>query len=210
MLVKSELLEAQVEVVPSLPAVMPKGRIVYDDTDDSVYFSDGVNWSEIAYVPVGTIFAFYDFNGALTFNTNRFAYCNGQIKNVGIIGPQTLPDLSNRYLVGFGTEGGADVGAAAWATAAVGNANHQIDLSHNHQTGYNLNGTNHWWSYQSDGITAQDSSITVTGNYLGAGVGGIAPNNYIGTQNTYSKLTGSATQSIQPRSIRVRWLMRIK
>jgi hypothetical protein len=82
--------------------------------------------------PIGTIIPFYDFNGALTFNTTYWAYCNGQTKTVTGVGSTALPDLSNRYLVGFGTEGGADNGSAAWATAAIGNASHESNLQHSH------------------------------------------------------------------------------
>lgn len=82
--------------------------------------------------PIGSIIPFYDFNAGLTFNATYWAYCNGQSIAVGSLGAQTLPDLSNRYLVGFGTEGGGDNGSAAWATAAVGNASHQVNLQHSH------------------------------------------------------------------------------
>lgn len=53
--------------------------------------------------PIGTIEAFYDFGGLLTFNTTYFAYCDGSVlvdANSPFNG-QTLPDLSNRYMVGF-------------------------------------------------------------------------------------------------------------
>lgn len=82
-------------------------------------------------VPIGGIIPFYDFNGALTKPTN-FSFCDGSSVTVTGIGVQTLPDLSNRYLVGFGTEGGGDIDTAAWATSAVGNASHQVNLQHSH------------------------------------------------------------------------------
>ena len=83
--------------------------------------------------PIGSIIAFYDFNGAATFDNTKWSYCNGSVQTLGGgIGSQTLPDLSNRYLVGFGTEAGGDIGSATWATAAVGLANHQANLQHSH------------------------------------------------------------------------------
>ena len=82
--------------------------------------------------PIGSIIPFYDFNAALTFNSSYWAYCDGSAATISGIGSQTLPDLSNRYLVGFGTEGGGDIDTAAWATVAVGNASHQVDISHTH------------------------------------------------------------------------------
>lgn len=82
-------------------------------------------------VPLGSIIPFYDFDGALTFDTTYWAYCNGQTKTIGG-GSRTLPDLSGRYLVGFGTDGGADLGTASWDTTPVGNAGHTVSLQHSH------------------------------------------------------------------------------
>jgi hypothetical protein len=87
-----------------------------------------------ALVPVGSIIPFYDLGAVCTFTAANWEYCDGSVVTSAtspIVG-QTKPDLSNRYLVGFGTEGGTDIDTAAWATAAVGNANHQIDLAHTH------------------------------------------------------------------------------
>lgn len=101
---------------------------------------DGVDIGEFnaatlgAMPPVGTIIPFYDFGGALKYDSKYWALCNGStgVKIAGIADPQTLPDLSNRYLVGFGTEGGGDIGTAPFDTPAVGNASHQINLQHSH------------------------------------------------------------------------------
>jgi len=81
-----------------------------------------------ALVPIGSIIPFYDFNGALTFNSSYWCYVDGTTQTIGGVS-RVLPDLSNRYLVGFGTEAGGDIGTAAWATAAVGNANHTNTIS---------------------------------------------------------------------------------
>ena len=88
--------------------------------------------ADAAIPPIGSIIPFYDFNGALAFNTDNWAYCNGQTKTVEGIGPQALPDLSNRYLVGFGTEGASDIGSAIWNVDPVGIAGHAISLVHSH------------------------------------------------------------------------------
>lgn len=85
-------------------------------------------------VPIGTIIPFYDFNGLLTFDDSIWAYCNGQTKTFPVIGAQTLPDLSNRYLVGFGTENGGNIGSAEWSTTVQGIASHQINIQHSHTT----------------------------------------------------------------------------
>lgn len=87
-------------------------------------------------VPIGTILPFYDYNYTLTFDNTKYAYCDGSIVNFTGIGPQTTPDLSGRYLIGFGTPGGNDMntcpGPGCWATAAVGNAASTINILHSH------------------------------------------------------------------------------
>lgn len=86
-------------------------------------------------VPLGTILAFYPYSGAgvLTFSTDMFKYADGSSHDWGgSLGTQALPDLSNRILVGFGTEGGGDIDTASWDATPIGNANHQINLAHTH------------------------------------------------------------------------------
>lgn len=83
-------------------------------------------------VPIGTILPFYDYNYTLTFDNTKYAYCDGSIVNFTGIGPQTTPDLSGRYLIGFGTVGGGDIGTDPWATPAVGNAGWTINIQHSH------------------------------------------------------------------------------
>jgi hypothetical protein len=87
-----------------------------------------------ASVPVGSIIPFYDFNAAVTFDTDYWRYCDGSVLAYAAspLDGLTLPDLSNRYLVGFGTEGGGDIDTAAWNAAPIGNASHQVDLQHSH------------------------------------------------------------------------------
>lgn len=93
--------------------------------------------------PIGSIIPFYDFNALVTFDTGYWKYCDGTaiVNASSPLNGQTSPDLSNRYLVGFGTEAGGNIGdlttgcpgaANCWATAAVGNASHQVNLQHSH------------------------------------------------------------------------------
>jgi len=213
--------------------------------------------------PIGTIQPFYDFGGLLTFNAASWAYCNGQAIAVGSIGVQTLPDLSNRYLVGFGTEGGGDIGTAPFLTAAVGNASHQTNLQHSHTVNahthdlanHTHNGGAHthaagtlyariivnpqvgtfpgsdnsfmqkvdvaaWDStnpYQSDGGslgspgTGFTEATAVGGDTASGGSGATSgpSTNTSGSASPGTDMQLSTTQSIQPRSIRVRFLMRI-
>lgn len=182
---------------------------------------------ENSLVPIGSIIPFYDFNGDLTFNSTYWVYCDGSSATIGG-SSRTTPDLSNRYLVGFGTEGGGDIDTASWATAVVGEADHEIDISHTHTgpahqheslDGYDVGGgvfalagpggqqslgnttrsnflrgvaTMTWYSSTSVGVTGLQTLLTSSS----------------GTGATSSSL--SATQSIQPRSIRVRYIMRAK
>ena len=87
--------------------------------------------------PVGSIIPWYPFstNLAAFLNTTHWAYCNGQSKTINGVS-ETLPDLSGRYLVGFGgaTDGDGALASATWATAAVGSALHEVNISHTHYT----------------------------------------------------------------------------
>ncbi len=126
---------------------------------------------EKALIPIGTIVPIYDFSGALTFDSDYYAYCNGQSKSIGGVS-RTLPDLSNRYIVGFGTEGGADIDSAAWATTVVGNASHQINIEHNHSI-----------DIESFTSGSESSHTHGDGSY------------YIDPVNTYTSYEGSHTHS---------------
>ena len=69
------------------------------------------NWDDVpdatlaAAVPIGTIIAHYDFNALATFDPDYWAFCDGSVlvDSSSILDGQTLPDLSGRYLVGFGS-----------------------------------------------------------------------------------------------------------
>jgi hypothetical protein len=209
-----------------------------DDLDTST--TDLIN----ALVPVGTIIPFYDFNAAITFDTAHWKYCNGATvaDADSPINGQVLPDLSGRYIVGFGTDGGADIGSAAWNATFTGNAAHQINIQHNHT----VNSHNHTIAHtHNEGnlaaligaetggtgrITLQRSSVTFTGtdrwatggigmdtsntasdysiNVLGTTGGSSAANSGSAAPGTNNQL--STTQSIQPSSIRVRYIIRFK
>jgi hypothetical protein len=207
--------------------------------------------SAAAMPPVGTVFAFDDFNGALTFDTEYYAYCNGQTKVVAGIGSQVIRDMSGRYLVGFGTDGGQDLDDS-FALAfrdPVGNAGHAINIQHYHAgpshvhagpshvhavgkvvvsgsvvyhvfykgtfdsapyTGLGMANTNN----VQYGTTGQRSVYRLTsgsiydGDFLYSSYSGTGDTGAGGTGNTSPTL--STAQSIQPRSQRVRYIMRIK
>lgn len=85
-----------------------------------------------AVVPTGAILPFYDF-GTLTLPSG-YVWCDGGvISAVGSpINGLTTPDLSGAYICGFGTLGLGDISTAAFTATPIGNANHQINLSHTH------------------------------------------------------------------------------
>ena len=58
---------------------------------------------------------------------------------------RATPDLSDRYMVGFGTDGGGDNQSAAWSATPVGNAAHQVNIAHTHTV------ASHTHSISSDG-----------------------------------------------------------
>jgi hypothetical protein len=247
----------------NLSGVNRVGQDWLPQTADTYSLGNGTyGWSECylgtlktevtkALPPVGSIIPFYDFgtggpgSSPLTFDAAYWAYCDGSNVALNGAGSYATPDLSNRYLVGFGTEGGGDMDSAAWATAAVGNASHQVDLQHSHTGPAHIHGPGTLlfavakYDYTSGsldsrlqmydsggalqdilampdstgsggtndgarrwGITAGTSDVIF---YTAGGSGSTASSGTAGTGNSLS-----TTQSIQPRSIRVRYLMRIK
>lgn len=173
-------------------------------------------------VPIGSIIPFYDFNGALTFDTDYWAYCNGQTKTIGG-SSRTLPDLSNRYLVGFGTEGGANIGSAAWSTTVVGNASHQVTLTadqsglvgHNHTASAGNQSANHthsipsWFNDGGGGSATRAYTPAGASSSSFASGSNSANHSHTITVNTRAAADAVSAHSIQPRSISVRYIMRI-
>lgn len=323
-------------------------------TNGAQWYSDPGSNKLGALPPIGSIIPFYDFNGALTFDTDFYHYADGT-KGVTVGGvSRDLPDLSGRFLVGFGTVGvpsiqtlqtnhtptggtftitfggqttaainyndndatatakfcalstvgtdnaslaynsdgnhnwiitftgimdsgpraavtcassltygggavtltpvntqtgtGGDIGSASFATAAVGAAQHQVDISHTH-TGpsHTHTGPSHthiWaWSFSGTGATTRfgvkEASLLNDTTSLGTGTmreiraagGGLvdwdsdfgaaatatfrAETEAAGSGNTGASGTGSTstggstTLNIQPRSVRVRFLVRV-
>lgn len=146
--------------------------------------------------PVGTIIPFYDFNGALTFNSVFWDYCDGRSVTIAGIGLQTLPDLSNRYLVGFGTEGGGNMDTASWATAAVGNVSHEINISHSHTVNSHSHTVNSH-SHTIPGISSSGSSSSGTTGSGGSGLTGTISTNtsFSALPENYAVYTNGGVQS---------------
>ena len=55
----------------------------------------------------------------------------------------TIPDLSNRYLIGAGAEGSTLIGSAAVDATPSGNASHQIDIAHSHTSSAHTHSMTH-------------------------------------------------------------------
>lgn len=211
--------------------------------------------------PVGSIIPIYDFGGALSFDSSKWAYCDGKTVTISGIGSATLPDLSGRYIVGFGTDGGADMGSAAWSIDVQGNANNAINIAHAHTLNSHTHSISGNYAHThgitlSSGTHAHDMSGTFvismhvgifcnsagsptgdpgiyvkSSNSTGSTVsvhnhsitfepyggdhghsGSVASSGATtatGTPSVSSDSSLSSGQSIQPRSIKVRYIMRI-
>lgn len=141
-------------------------------------------------VPIGTILPWDDFNGLLSFDTYRFQYCDGTAcTNVDspLFG-MTIRDLSGRALVGFGTDGGGDIGAPG-VLAIVGNPGNLVDLTHDHSV---------------PGLSVPSLSVpslsiptlTVDGlSYSGTTSGGTTGTGTTGTGTTGTGTTGGESNS---------------
>lgn len=125
-----------------------------------------------ATTPIGTIVAFYDFNGVATFDLTIWNYCDGAVINSpgSPIDGQTLPDLSGRYICGFGTDGGGDIGTAPFSATPVGNANSETDLTHTHTVdNHSHTVNNHSHTIGLDGVHAHGALTGVISNDDGFG-----------------------------------------
>lgn len=224
-------------------------RHMIKEITGKTYWYQSPSASMDALCPVGAILPFYDYNGTVTFNTSMFAYCDGStVADAGSpINGQVLPDLSGRYLVGFGTDGGTDIDTATWNVTAVGNAGHTINVAHTHTDAghtHSLPSHSHsagtlqfkvaeWTTTTVNFYDSAGSSVTVLQESAsgsgGSGTGvavsaGSSATGYTkdgsgstastgGTSGSGTASLGSSlssTQSIQPRSIRVRYIIRYK
>lgn len=203
-------------------------------------------------VPIGSIIPHYDFNGLVAIDTTYFEYCRGQVVADALspLDGETLPDGSGRYLVGFGTDGGANLHNAAWAATAVGQAGHTINLQHSHTvSSHNHTGPSHSHgpgtlqfrtasvsgstlsmydingnpdailtrsiidAAQGPDITDPLTSNSPSGDMYTDDTGATGTTASGGTGNTGNASPGtdnqlSTVQTIQPRSIRVRYIIR--
>ena len=156
-------------------------------------------------VPVGACFAFFDYNGKCTINSAIFKYMNGDtvVDASSPINGEILTDMSNRYLVGFGTEGGKDIGTASWSVTPVGNKSHTN--SHYHAKGTfagsysgttTTTGSTHSHAVSDAGhahsFRYQAPYVGGSGSYYHSGDNGY----YSGYNNTASRSVVSATTGI--------------
>lgn len=86
-------------------------------------------------IPIGSWVIYNDYGGLVDPpNPDYYWPLNGSTINDpdSPLDGVTVEDMSNRTIVGFGTEGGGDIIAAAYDSSPVGNANHQVNLQHSH------------------------------------------------------------------------------
>lgn len=216
-----------------------------------------------AVIPIGGVIGFADY-GLVTFDTAVFAYLDGgtYADPDSPFDGQQREDASGRYLVGFGTDGGGNIGAGAFSILPVGAIGHEINIQHSHAVNahshtvnahsHTVNAHNHSIGIHSHVVSITSAAIGLNPGLgsrfqldeppgddiivdLGATTKGNHTHDVIGdTDNTNLGNTGnsspgtnasspgtsdaspgtnnqlSTTQSIQPRSVKMRWIQRYK
>ncbi|HCU24360.1 MAG TPA: hypothetical protein DF383_05020 [Deltaproteobacteria bacterium] len=148
-------------------------------------------------VPVGAILAYDDY-GIVGFPplSSSWAFLDGRtITDPGSpFNGTTLKDTSGRYLVGYGTDGGADIDTAPFSALTVGNAGHQIDLQHSHT----IPGHSHTVNSHTHSLPSHSHSISSDGNHNHGGrTNRMSPTagDEAGSPNTYRILDNSGWKS---------------
>lgn len=204
--------------------------------------------------PIGAVIPWQDWGAvALTFDTNYWRYCDGSVLSypASPLNGQTLEDMSGRYLVGFGTDGGGDIDTAPWAATPVGNAGNTINIQHVHTMPHVHAGPSHFhdpgtlrfkvatftdassaWTYYTQGgsvtrlgydpsddgsgdfvfsvqSTGSDRILYTDDNDPLGNTGNSGTGNTGAASSSTTNNSLSITQSIQPRSMRVRYLIRV-
>lgn len=173
---------------------------------------------------LGEIKAFHSFNATIAI-PRGWMQCNGDIINstnydaihgtgaftsdgisAMLLNGKYTPNLTNRYLVGAATttaSGGSAIGT-------TGNSSHQINLNHSHSHSHV------WHKYNSDSSNSTDgqNNLTVETGSSGYGIllGDKGSGQYLGGNpqtDTNSAANLSSTQSIQPESIEVIYIIRV-
>jgi hypothetical protein len=160
--------------------------------------------------PIGSIIPWDDFNGAVTFFSDYYAHMNGDVLSDAHspLDGETLTDCSGRYLVGFGTDGGADIDTAAWDDTPLGNAGNEIDISHRHIMMNYPGIANQLHFYDQNDVSLFYLAFQTNGVQAGVTMDFAHITETGGAANVYTKSGGSATTDIQPISIPVRFLVR--
>lgn len=190
--------------------------------------------------PIGTIKPIFDYNDNVlqTIDHNIWVLCDGSVintpaltagDNTGLLNGQNTPDLSAGYLVGAGTPGGGDIGSDNVSTSPTGNTGNTVNLQHSHT----VNNHTHTLPNHSHGQSATLGIPGGGGRFQINGSGyhmslstqsGYEGNhqhflNSTGGVNSYPQTGGStpgtnnqlsSTQNIQPRSIKVRYYIKVR
>lgn len=102
--------------------------------------------------PPGHTFDWDDFGILPTPDPLYFQICNGAPIVFGVLNGQNTKDFSGRYAVGYGTDGGGNIGTDPYNATPVGNAGNTINIQHAHNT-----------NSQNNTTTGDSNSPTTTG-----------------------------------------------
>lgn len=199
-------------------------------------FGEGVTSSDLngnfammnALTPIGSVLYFDDLNGVNTINSNYWVAIKGQTisDEDSVYNGVTLPDLSGRYIVGYGNDAGGNIDSATWSYSPVGNAGHTVNISHTHDNHVHkvayvesLNRNTRLYTGTYGGTTYRDIDKTnygITGGSVAIFPTAFSDNgislgdHFVSSAPNASDYSGSTSQTIQPRSIRFRAYLRFK
>lgn len=184
-------------------------------------------FTEDVVLPIGAVIGFMDFGGVLTYNTARLCPIDGRTISDGAspINTVQIPDASNRMLLGYGTEAGGDIGSASFSITPVGIAGHVININHSHSYSVAWRTSGGTFGLSASGLYSRPvfSCLIVSpqnGPEYTLVTGATLDNTTSGPTNScvtpgieFVNATDdslSSAQSILPRSVKVRWLLRYK
>lgn len=178
--------------------------------------------TENALPPVGSVLPFFDFNGLVTYNSDVWKPINGAtISDVqSPLNTVTLPNLTGRALIGYGTDGGSDMMSATWSASPVGNAGHLIDISHSHDLGSNAYAKFHFNSSylaalslsgpSGSGFTANLKNTHSDAYDFAVSSQAVSDGSALLALGGRTNTGATSSIDIRMRSIRCRWLVRYK
>ena len=189
---------------------------------------------ESRYMPIGSITMFHTFNGAVSI-PRGWMQCNGDVVNAtnydaihssgdfvtdgvgsAALNAKNLPSMISKYPVGVAstTQDGSV------AITSVGNSSNQIDIEHSHTVNahnhqwYDFNGAGDHNSYDGAGsLLSINTSLGTTSNAgieaSTASVSKLGTDFFTDNQTPGTNNSLSSTQSIQPESLEVIYIIKV-